>query len=79
MEIELSSDVLLNSLLGKTNLLMEYALSDEDEIVRALNEGWQITSCQLKARDIETGEPSRIVLSLVPPFDSVFGGKGKGN
>ena len=60
-------------LLGKTNLLKEHTLSNENSVVRALNEGWQITSCEFKEGNIESGEPSKVVLSSAPPFDSVIG------
>lgn len=72
MEIEVPANILVDALAGKTNLLKEYGLSEDNSIARALNDGWVVKSCSLKSGNIEAGEAPKVVLGMVPPPFSVY-------
>jgi len=72
MEIEVPANILVNALAGKTNLVKEYGLSEDNSIARALNDGWVVKSCSLKSGNIEAGEAPKVVLGMVPPPFSVY-------
>lgn len=71
MEIEFPAHILVDALAGKTTLTKEYNLSQNDAIVRALNDGWEIQSCILKKGDLQAGVAAKIVLYMMP-VDRVF-------
>lgn len=72
VEIEVPTNILIDSLAGKTSLIKEYGLAPDDRITQYLNEGWQIKSCRFKEGNIEAGEASKIVFEIVPPPNPVF-------
>ncbi len=72
VELEIPSNLLIDSLAGKTNLIDEYALKEDDPIFKYLKAGWVVKSCSWKAGNIETGEAPKVVLGLEPPPEAVF-------
>lgn len=72
VEIEVPSNLLIDSLAGKTNILESYSLKEDDPVYKYLDRGWVITGCKLKGGDIEKGISSIVVLELAPPPEKVF-------
>lgn len=72
MELEIPSNLLIDSLAGKTNLIDEYGLKEDDAIFKYLKAGWVVTSCSWKPGNIEAGEAPKVVLGLESPPETVF-------
>jgi len=69
--IEVPTRIVIDSLLGKTSLIKEYRLDNEDDPLRILNSGWVVKSCSFKEADLKAGEASKIVFEFMPS-DSLF-------
>lgn len=67
LEIEIPANVVIDALAGKTSVAKECRFDRQNEVTRALEEGWEIASCSLVAGDIEAGEAPKVRLELVPP------------
>ena len=72
MEIEIPANIVIDALMGKTNLLKAYGLSDSDLQAQALRRPWTIKSCHLKEGNIEVGQAPKVVLELIPAPPSVY-------
>jgi hypothetical protein len=72
MEIEVPANIVIDALMGKTNLFKEYGLSDSDLQAQALRKPWTIKSCHLKEGNIELGQAPKVVLELIPAAPSVY-------
>jgi hypothetical protein len=72
VEIEIPSNILIDSLAGKTNVNKHYSVRENDPLLKCVNEGWVVKSCSLKEGNIEIGEAPKVVLRLEPPLEAVF-------
>ena len=72
MKIEIPTNIVVDALAGKTSVLETFGLSDNEQVARALKEGWSIISCGLVEGDIEAGEAPKLMLELVPPHFAVY-------
>ena len=72
LDLEIPCNVLIDSLAGKTNLIEQYSLKQDDLEYKCLHEGWAVKSCSWKEGDIEAGEAPKVVLGLTPLPETVF-------
>jgi len=72
MELEVPANIIIQALAGKTNLLKEFGLRENDSVMRALNEGWIIEACRLKKGDTQAGEAANVVLHMKPPISAYW-------
>lgn len=80
ISLSISSSIVVDTLIGKTNLIKEYfydylksKVDENDTAYKCLNEGWIITSCSWKQGNIEKGEDSQVIFELSPPSESIYG------
>ncbi len=64
MEIEIPGGILVEILAGKTSLMKEYRLSENDPPFRALNDGWAIDDCRFRPGNLQTGGAPTVILKL---------------
>jgi hypothetical protein len=72
VKLEFPSNLLMDFLIGKTNLIKEYDIHENHHIVKYLKENWVVKFCSWKKGNIELGEADKIVLELEPPKESVY-------
>ena len=72
VELKVPSNILIDSLVGKTNLIKEFAQNADDPMFACLSQGWVVKSCSLEEGNIERGEAPKVVLVLEPPLEAVF-------
>jgi len=67
VKIEIPTDVVVDALAGKTSVLKAFELSENEQVARALKDGWSIVSCSLV-----DGEAPKLALELVPSHLAVY-------
>lgn len=72
VRLEIPSNLLIDSLAGKTNLIKEYARDENDTLLKCIKDGWIVRACSWKEGDIEAGQATKVVLELEPPSEPVY-------
>ena len=57
--------VVADALAGKTSVAESYG--EDNEVAKALEDGWVIISSEVEEGDVQQGEPAMMTLTLVPP------------
>lgn len=72
VKLEIPSNILIDSLAGKTNLIDAYTMKEDDAVFKYLKAGCVVKSCSWKEGNIEAGEAPKVILGLEPPPEAVF-------